>query len=238
MGQLPLYRDHRQTCFVKLTLKNLKKRNQKNSKWIKASQIVTEVVEKTEPREIVERLFAMVNGDNIIVNNATMLVVGVVAIGLVGLLSYILLQRSDLLSGLSNRNDQEYYYPEEGFYSEEDPGFQTRYKRFAPNDIASKMAQLEQAFKKYQVTEAECEMYIACEASQVNRHEENGPLAKIIFDIISTFNRAKDGHKWDDRMEGLVQAFEYGTGAQAAGQVDACEPLRNKCFELHASTKY
>jgi len=204
----------------------------------KASQIVTEVVEKTEPREIVERLFAMVNGDNIIVNNATMLVVGVVAIGLVGLLSYILLQRSDLLAGLSNRNDQDYYYPEEGFYSEEDPGFQTRYKRFASNDIASKMAQLEQAFKKYQVTEAECEMYIACEASQVNRHEENGPLAKIIFDIISTFNRAKDGHKWDDRMEGLVQAFEYGTGAQAAGQVDACEPLRNKCFELHASTKY
>jgi len=126
---------------------------------------------------------------------------------------------------------------DQGFYSEESE-FQTRYKRFAPNDIASKMAQLEQAFKKYQVTEAECEMYIACEASQVNRHEENGPLAKIIFDIISTFNRAKDGHKWDDRMEGLVQAFEYGTGAQAAGQVDACEPLRNKCFELHASTKY
>merc|ERR1739847_180429 len=127
--------------------------------------------------------------------------------------SYILLAQSGLLAQFSSRNDQEYYYPEEGFYSEEDPGFQTRYKRFAPNDIAS-------------------------EASQVNRHEENGPLAKIIFDIISTFNRAKDGHKWDDRMEGLVQAFEYGTGAQAAGQVDACEPLRNKCFELHASTKY
>jgi len=205
---------------------------------MEATKIVTEIAEKTEPREIVERLFAMVNGDNIIVNNATMLVVGVVAIGLVGLLSYILLSQSGLLAQFSSRNDQEYYYPEEGFYSEEDPGFQTRYKRFAPNDIASKMAQLEQAFKKYQVTEAECEMYIACEASQVNRHEENGPLAKIIFDIISTFNRAKDGHKWDDRMEGLVQAFEYGTGAQAAGQVDACEPLRNKCFELHASTKY
>jgi len=207
---------------------------------MEASKIVTDnlVVEKTESREIVERLFALVNGDNIIVNNATMIVVAIVAIGLVGLLSYILLAQSGLLAQFSSRNDQEYYYPEEGFYPEEDPGFQTRYKRFAPNDIASKMAQLEQAFKKYQVTEAECEMYIACEASQVNRHEENGPLAKIIFDIISTFNRAKDGHKWDDRMEGLVQAFEYGTGAQAAGQVDACEPLRNKCFELHASTKY
>jgi len=203
-----------------------------------STNIVTEVVEKTEPREIVERLFNMVNGNNLVVNNATMLLVGVLALVIVGGLAYILLAQSGQLAALSNRNDQEYYFPEEGFYSEEDPGFQTRYKRFAPNDIASKMAQLEQAFKKYQVTEAECEMYIACEASQVNRHEENGPLAKIIFDIISTFNRAKDGHKWDDRMEGLVQAFEYGTGAQAAGQVDACEPLRNKCFELHASTKY
>merc|ERR1711971_1002066 len=142
MGQFPLYRDHRQTCFVKLLLKNLKKKKPKNSKM--ASTLLPEVAEKTEPREIVERLFAMVNGDNIIVNNATMLVVGVVAIGLVGLLSYILLAQSGLLAQFSSRNDQEYYYPEEGFYSEEDPGFQTRYKRFAPNDIASKMAQLEQ----------------------------------------------------------------------------------------------
>ena len=58
------------------------------------------------------------------------------------------------------------------------------YFDFFFTDIASKMAQLEQAFKKYQVEEAECEMYIACEASQVQRHEENGPLAKIVYDII------------------------------------------------------
>merc|ERR1711990_866902 len=38
--------------------------------------------------------------------------------------------------------------------SEYDQFSQTRYRRFAENDIASKMAQLEQAFKKYQVTEA------------------------------------------------------------------------------------
>jgi len=122
---------------------------------------------------------------------------------------------------------------QEGYYSE-DQYLQNRYKRFATNDIASKMAQLEQAFKKYQVEEAECELYIACEASQVQRIEENGPLARIVFDILSTFNRAKDGHKWDDRMEGLVKAFEFGTGASASGQVDPCQPLRNKCFELHA----
>jgi len=154
---------------------------------------------------------------------------GVLALALVGM---VILSASVFLTAASikRRSDIQEYYQ-----NDQQPA---RFRRFAPNDIASKMAQLEQAFKKYQVTEAECEMYIACEASQVNRHEENGPLAKIIFDIISTFNRAKDSNKWDDRMEGLVQAFEYGTGAQAAGQVDACEPLRNKCFELHASTKY
>merc|ERR1711994_670427 len=106
------------------------------------------------------------------------------------------------------------------------------------SDMASKLAQLENAFKKYQVEEAECEMYIACEASQVHRHEENGPLAKIVYDILSQFNRAKDSDKWDDSVNGLVQAFEYGTGAYYAGQQDACQPLRNKCFELHSKKNY
>ena len=50
------------------------------------------------------------------------------------------------------------------------------------------MSQLEQAFKKYQVEEAECEMYIACEASQVQRIEENGPLARIVYDILRYVN--------------------------------------------------
>ena len=98
-----------------------------------STNIVTEVVEKTEPREIVERLFNMVNGNNLVVNNATMLLVGVLALVIVGGLAYILLAQSGQLAALSNRNDQEYYFPEEGFYSEGDPGFQTRYKRFAPN---------------------------------------------------------------------------------------------------------
>ncbi len=46
------------------------------------------------------------------------------------------------------------------------------------------MHSLEVAFKKYSVTHIECQMYVACEAGQENRQEENGPLAKIVFDII------------------------------------------------------
>jgi len=174
-------------------------------------------------------------------NNTEINMNSILALVLIGILFLVTSGGSFLPGSGYSRNS--YAGQGQGYYDYQDYGaYQNQdqfYKRAGhADDIASKMAQLEQAFKKYQVTEAECEMYIACEASQVNRHEENGPLAKIVFDIIGTFNRAKDGHKWDDRMEGLVQAFEYGTGAQAAGQVDACEPLRNKCFELHASTKY
>jgi len=188
-------------------------------------------------KESVSGRFLTTTGDgNYLALNSTVLTLGVIVLLGGVLVAMLALGGGGLFSKSSSQRFAQEPYQEE-LYNAEETEFQTRYRRSA-SDIASKMAQLEQAFKKYQVTEAECEMYIACEASQVNRHEENGPLAKIIFDIISTFNRAKDGHKWDDRMEGLVQAFEYGTGAQAAGQVDACEPLRNKCFELHASTKY
>jgi len=182
------------------------------------------------------RLFldTTINSNNFLALNSTVLTVAVLGL-LVLAIAALAATGSFSAANIAQRYGTEY---DQFYQTAEDAFSQTRYRRSAGNDIASKMAQLEQAFKKYQVTEAECEMYIACEASQVNRHEENGPLAKIIFDIISTFNRAKDSNKWDDRMEGLVQAFEYGTGAQAAGQVDACEPLRNKCFELHASTKY
>jgi len=185
----------------------------------------------TETNQEVEkgRLFDPLGYIDTTFNTAGVVAVVVFGVAILVLATQIILPR--LTSREFKRNDVEPY--DEGLYSE-DQYLQNRYKRFAPNDIASKMAQLEQAFKKYQVEEAECEMYIACEASQVQRIEENGPLARIVHDILSTFNRSKDGHKWDDRMEGLVKAFEFGTGASAAGQADPCLPLRNKCFELHA----
>ena len=57
-------------------------------------------------------------------------------------------------------------------------------KRSLLSDFASLMHNLEQAFKKYNVHEVECQMYVACEAAQLDRQDENGPLAKIVYDII------------------------------------------------------
>jgi len=187
-----------------------------------------------KPESITEelgRFWTTNNMGSFLTLNATTLTLGVAILAVVVVAALL------LSGGFTPRTGYQRYgneVPHQDAYYGDEAEFQTRYKRFAPNDIASKMAQLEQAFKKYQVEEAECEMYIACEASQVQRIEENGPLARIVHDILSTFNRSKDGHKWDDRMEGLVKAFEFGTGASAAGQADPCLPLRNKCFELHA----
>ena len=47
-------------------------------------------------------------------------------------------------------------------------------------NVAIKLAQLDSALRKYQVEGAKCEMFIA---SQVHRLEENGPLAKIVYEI-------------------------------------------------------
>jgi len=191
--------------------------------------MATATVQLKESEEVEERILVSNSGGTYLTTNSTVLWTAVLgAFALIAVFAVVSSGAIPLAAQKYKRYGQQ--FAQDHFY--EDPTeYQTRYKRFAPNDIASKMAQLEQAFKKYQVEEAECEMYIACEASQVQRIDENGPLARIVYDILSTFNRAKDGHKWDDRMDGLVQAFEYGTGAQTA---DPCQPLRNKCFELHA----
>jgi len=191
--------------------------------------MATATVQLKESEEVEERILVSNSGGTYLTTNSTVLWTAVLgAFALIAVFAVVSSGAIPLAAKNYQRLGQEFL--QDQFY-EEPTQYQNRYKRFAANDIASKMAQLEQAFKKYQVEEAECEMYIACEASQVQRIDENGPLARIVYDILSTFNRAKDGHKWDDRMDGLVQAFEYGTGAQTA---DPCQPLRNKCFELHA----
>jgi len=188
-----------------------------------------------EPKEgrTIQNIIQSTDGFLYLSLNNTLLQLGVAGL-FIALIASLVMGSGALPLAAQNIQRKAQEFSEELFVETEGADQLTRYKRFADNDIASKMAQLEQAFKKYQVEEAECEMYIACEASQVQRIEENGPLARIVFDILSTFNREKDGHKWDDRMEGLVKAFEFGTGASASGQVDPCQPLRNKCFELHA----
>ncbi len=69
------------------------------------------------------------------------------------------------------------------------------------------MAQLAEAFKKYEVADLECQMYVACEASQEARHEENGALAKEVFAIMRWVNTA--GRKFSSFLL-LKRVLNYG----------------------------
>ena len=64
----------------------------------------------------------------------------------------------------------------------------------------------------------------------------HGLFSNFLLLFCSTMNPEKNYPKMDDRMANLFQSFQYGTNAYQSGQYDACQPLRNKCFELHART--
>ena len=52
--------------------------------------------------------------------------------------------------------------------------------------MVTKMLQLEQIFKKYEVEEDECRAYIACEAANVERLAENGPIVQQAHELFSS----------------------------------------------------
>lgn len=133
-----------------------------------------------------------------------------------------------------NRRDS---YNDDEYYS--DDTFSSRLGTVG-EDFATLMYSLEQAFKKYSVSHVECQMYVACEAAHVSRHEENGPLASMVYDIVSKMmnhHEFHDSNKMTPEIEGITQAFTYGQQADLYGQEDSCAPLRKKCFELHSNKK-
>ena len=52
------------------------------------------------------------------------------------------------------------------------------------SDLASMMFELAQAFKKHEVTEPPCQRYVACEASQESRLDQNGAFARLVNRIM------------------------------------------------------
>merc|ERR1712012_561376 len=101
-------------------------------------------------------------------NNTSIDLNSILALILIGVLALITLGPNFLGGGGSGYGQRNSYYNcdyDQG-YSNENQFYQRSGK---VDDVATKLAQLDSALKKYQVEEAECEMFIACEASQVHR---------------------------------------------------------------------
>lgn len=105
-------------------------------------------------------------------------------------------------------------------------------KKLVEQELSNSMLALAEAFKKFEVEDLNCQLYVACEASQVHKHEENGVLAKTVFGVMRTMNKhgKKAVQAQDEYVASLLDAYNYGDQELKGGNKDACVSLRDTCY--------
>jgi hypothetical protein len=106
-----------------------------------------------------------------------------------------------------------------------------RAKRAIDENMVTKMLQLEQIFKKYSVEEDECMAYVACEAANVERLAENGPLVQQVHEFFNAVNSAKPEHlaKINNNKSMWIMKQAYDSAKHRQQEFDVCKPLREGC---------
>jgi len=108
---------------------------------------------------------------------------------------------------------------------------QYRQRRSPDFNLATKMIQLENAFKKFRVEEEECKMFVACEAAQLSKVQKSRtPIIPIISRI---FMANQEDNKLDAAMTRVNDAFNLGLEAHVNGQENACFELRKACTNAY-----
>jgi len=150
-------------------------------------------------------------------------VLAFIAIGLF-IAAMVLRDGGDL--GLPSNSYDRYSYSQ-GAYDQgyDASSFQARYG--VQSNLATKMHQLEKAFKKFEVETEECQMFVACEAAQYKKLAQNVPVVQIVSQILST---PGDDTKVNPKV---LTAFRNGLAAHNAEVSEACEPLRKVCYAAH-----
>jgi len=150
-------------------------------------------------------------------------VVAMIAIGLV-LVGYILRTSSAEAAYDRNAYGQGYAPYAHGPQYDQQGDFSQRY---GISHLATKMSQLEHAFKKFEVESEECQMFVACEAAQLRKLEKNVPVVRIVNGILSG---PGDYNKMNPQV---MDAFEFGQAEHHKGNLAACAPLRAQCYKAH-----
>jgi hypothetical protein len=117
-----------------------------------------------------------------------------------------------------------YSYGGQGYGQGYNQDFQARY---GISNLATKLHQLEKAFKKFEVETEECQMFVACEAAQYKKLAQNVPVVQIVSQILSA---PGDDTKVSPKV---LESFRNGLAAHQQGVAEACEPLRQVCYAAH-----
>jgi len=183
-------------------------------------------VAKPNYEDTQERTLINANGGMYLGLNTSTLVIGLVVIAavVVGLLALTSTGLLDEVSGQQQRYDQQQYYQHE-----EQP---YRAKRSYDENMVTKMLQLEQIFKKYEVEEDECRAYIACEAANVERLAENGPIVQKAHELFSSITKPEHLVKLKGHNGMMIMKQAYDSAKTRQHEADVCAPLRDACSNL------
>jgi len=132
-----------------------------------------------------------------------------------------------------NRNGFDYYDGNYQGYAEDGTQAQDQfYARSNVDDMVTKMLQLEQIFKKYEVEEDECRAYIACEAANVERLAENGPIVQKAHELFSSITKPEHLIKLKGHNGMMIMKQAYDSAKTRQHEADVCAPLRDACSAL------
>jgi len=162
--------------------------------------------------------------------NATSLtLVMVVVLGTA--LAILFATQTGLLTDFLGETSQQRYDP---YYQQQEQPYRT--KRSPNENMVTKMLQLEQIFKKYEVEEDECKAYIACEAANVERLAENGPIVQKAHELFSAITKPEHLTKLKANKGMMIMKQAFDSAKTRQHEVDVCAPLRNACSALRQKT--
>jgi hypothetical protein len=162
--------------------------------------------------------------------NATSLtLVMVVVLGTA--LAILFATQTGLLTDFLGQTSQQRY---DQYYQQQEQPYRT--KRSSNENMVTKMLQLEQIFKKYEVEEDECKAYIACEAANVERLAENGPIVQKAHELFSAITKPEHLTKLKANKGMMIMKQAFDSAKTRQHEVDVCAPLRNACSALRQKT--
>jgi len=162
--------------------------------------------------------------------NSTILWVAVAGL-VVGALIIYLGASSGLLDDTQSYGYQQRY---DQYHQQQEQPYRT--KRSYDENMVTKMLQLEQIFKKYEVEEDECKAYIACEAANVERLAENGPIVQKAHELFSAITKPEHLTKLKANKGMMIMKQAFDSAKTRQHEVDVCAPLRNACSALRQKT--
>jgi len=189
-------------------------------------------------------LFTSSSGNMYLGLNDSTLLIGVIGLALAGGLLFVALQTfgaDAFLPAQSSAYDRYSTHPDLAYansaaanaalaYAQNQHEQHQQYRRkrspFTYN-LATKLTQLEKAFKKFEVETEECQMFVACEAAQYKKLAQNVPVVQIVSQILSA---PGDDTKVSPKV---LNAFRNGLAAHQQNVAEACEPLRQVCYAAH-----